>query len=139
MWAVAFDLDQRAVVGDPIPVFEGVRESTMGAGNFSLARDGSLLYVTAEAGAGLPRALVWVNREGREEDVALEPRPYDWVQVAPDGRQVLAQAGRDVWIYDLARNISEQFDSGATFASTPLWTPDSARVVFSSSRDGSEG
>ena len=42
----------------------------------------------------------------------------------------------DVWIWDLARETPTQltFDEGVD--DFPLWTPDSARVVFSSSREG---
>ena len=74
--AVAFDLDTRKVTSDPVPVVEGVLMKNEGAASFDLSETGSLVYVSGAA-ATLTRALVWVDRDGREEPVAADPRPYD--------------------------------------------------------------
>ena len=42
----------------------------------------------------------------------------------------------DVWIWDLAREVLTQLTFDAAYDDFPLWTPDSERVVFQSSRDG---
>ena len=42
----------------------------------------------------------------------------------------------DVWIWDLERETLTQLTFGDGLDGFPLWTPDSARVVFQSSRDG---
>ena len=42
----------------------------------------------------------------------------------------------DVWIWDLARETLTQLTFDEASDDYPLWTPDSARVVFQSLRDG---
>ena len=138
--AVPFDLDRLEVTGDPVSVLAGVFTERNGAAHFSVGQDGSLVYVTGEAG-DVRRSLVWVDREGRETAIAAEPRPYSSVQLSPDERQAVLQVGPwnggDLWVYNLARDSPNQltFDS-AMRNRYPIWTPDGEQVVFASARDG---
>ena len=142
--AVGFDLGARQVIGGSVPLVEGVSYSTIsansGAAHFSLADNGSLVYVPGSAGGGTVVSLVWVGRDGDEERIPAPPRAYDRPRVSPDGTRVAVDIAdgdnTDVWIWDLARETLTQltFDEGVD--DLPLWTPDSARVVFSSSREG---
>jgi serine/threonine-protein kinase len=72
--AVPFDLDAVEVKGDPVPVLEGVVTETRGSAHFSLAKDGTLVYVPGTGGVGEQLTFVWVDREGQEEPVAAKPR-----------------------------------------------------------------
>ena len=142
VFAVAFDRDARQVLGGPVPLVEGVRDAPTitGAVHFSVARNGSLVYVPGSAGGGNVVSLVWVGRDGDEERIPAPPRAYDRPRVSPDGTRVAVDIAdgdnTDVWIWDLARETLTQltFDEGVD--DFPLWTPDSARVVFGSSREG---
>ena len=141
LFAVAFDRDARQVLGGPVPLVEGVRDTNVtGAVHFSVARNGSLVYVRGLAGGGTVVSLVWVGRDGDEERIPVPPRAYDRPRVSPDGTRVAVDIvdgdNTDVWIWDLARETLTQltFDEGVD--DFPLWTPDSARVVFRSSREG---
>ena len=93
-------------------------------------------------GQGLrERQLVWVDREGHEEELAADLRPYRWPRISPDGARVAItirdSGNEDVWIYDLTRNTPTRltFDPAAGGG---LWTPDGRRVVFRSPRHGGE-
>ena len=105
--AVPFDLDAVEVKGDPIPVLEGVVTQARGDAHFSLANDGTLVYVP---GGGVDEQLrfVWVDREGQEKPVAAEPRAYGEFSLSPDGTKiavrVVGPGNEDVWIYDLVRD-----------------------------------
>ena len=142
VFAVAFDRDARQVLGGPVPLVEGVRDAPIqtGAVHFSVARNGSLVYVPGSAGSDDVVSLVWVGRDGDEERIPAPPRAYDRPRVSPDGTRVAVDIAdgdnTDVWIWDLARETLTQltFDEGVD--DVPLWTPDSARVVFRSSREG---
>lgn len=136
--AVPFDLDRLAVTGIPVGVLEGVlTKAGSGAADVAVARDGSLVYVAGEASDAL-HTLVWVDREGREEPVAAEPRRYRNPAVSPDGTRVavtvLDPEDIDLWIWNLGRETLQRltFDEGAD--RHPVWTPDGSRVVCSSSR-----
>ena len=141
--AVPFDLNRLELTGDPISVLEGVMSHAGGAVQFSLSADGSLVYGAAGPPGGAQRTLVWVDRQGREEPLALSPAPYQTVRLSPDGTRVVTDISGenpDLWVSDLARpgTLSRVTTEPAADFS-PLWTPDGERVVFSSSREGPWG
>ena len=82
----------------------------------------------------------WVDRNGDEEDIPVPPRVYRQPRVSPDGTRVAVAIvdgdNLDVWIWDLARETLTQLTFDEALDAVPLWTPDSARVVFASTRDG---
>ena len=142
LWAVPFDVDRLELTGDPVPVVEGVTIGTSGFAQFWVARNGSLVYLTG----GVPpdaRRLVWVDREGNEEPIAAEPRPYTAVALSPDGGRAVLQVNDaenvDLVIYDLTRDTPTRFTFDPGNDGYPLWTPDGERVVFTSDRDGALG
>ena len=85
--AVAFDLDRLQVRGTPVPVVERVVMKPSGAANFSLAHDGSLVYLAGDAQADA-RTLVWVDRQGREAPIPAPSQGYVLPRLSPDGRRV---------------------------------------------------
>ena len=141
LWAVPFDADTLSVTGDAVPVLEGVAIGTTGYAHITVAGNGSLAYVPGVAGTGQGRTLVWVDRDGREEELLAPPAPYETPRVSPDGRYVAVEVrdpeNADVMVYDLQRETPTRltFDPGAD--RNPLWSSDGQRVLFSSNRDGS--
>ena len=134
--AVPFDLDTVEVKGDPIPVLEGVVTQARGDVHFSLAEDGTLVYVPGTGGVGEPLTFVWVDREGREEPVAAEPRAYQEFSLSPDGTKIAVHVDdpehQDVWIYDLVRDTQMRLTFDPAIEIFPIWTPDGQRVAFGS-------
>ena len=139
--AVAFDLDARQVLGGPVPLVEGVRDgpTITGAVHFSVARTGSLVYVPDSGAGGDVVSLVWVGRDGDEERIPVPPGAYGRPRVSPDGTRVAVDIAdgdnTDVWIWDLARETPTQLTFDEARDAFPLWTPDSAHVVFRSTRE----
>ena len=138
--SVAFDVQQQTIAEGALPVVEGISQrSPANMAQLAHADDGMLVYMTGEDQVA-ERALVWVDREGREEMAAAELRAYNSLRLSPDGQrvavEVLDDGNYDIWIYDLARAIWTRFTSGSEWDRWPLWTPDGERIVFTSSRDG---
>ena len=114
--AVPFDVDSRVVTGRPVPLVEGVRESTgnQGAAQFSVSNTGSLVYIPAPGAL----SLTWVGLDGNAERIAASPRAYGHPRVSPDGTRVAVDVGdrddTDVWIWDLEGERLTQltFDAG---------------------------
>ena len=137
--AVPFDLGGRRVIGGPAPLIEDVdfAPNQTGAAHFSVADNGSLVYIPGSTGAGAQRQLVWVDRQGREEPLAAPPRAYTHPRLSPDGRQVALSVNdqeNDIWIWDLAREILRRLTFDPGIDRYPVWTPDGQRVAFGSNR-----
>ena len=144
LWAVGFDQDQLALTSsNPVPVVENVNAKEAGAADFSIANNGSLVYVSGSGQAGIQRTLVWVDREGREDPLALEPGGYSSARVSPDGTRVAVDLvgpdGTDVWTSVVARGTRSILTPELGTDERPLWTPEGERVVFRSVREGAEG
>ncbi len=108
--AAPFDATRLEVTGEPTPVVESVMNWRDGGTQFALTQGGTLAYIASDVGGGRSRALVWVERDGREQAVGLEPRPYYYPRISPDGLSLAMsvegqELNLDVLVYDLERNV----------------------------------
>jgi len=135
LMAVPFDLGSLEIVGDSVPILQGVRQAPTGWVNYSFSGEGTLVYVPA--GPSGERRLAWVDRQGKAEFLAAPPRLYDDPRLSPDGLEVVLQveAPSDIWIYDIARDTLRRLTFEGS-GDTPLWTPDGKRVTFGASEGG---
>ena len=140
--AVPFDLESLEVRGNSVQVLEGVLTKSTGAVDFDISRDGSLVYVSGDAGTATRLDLVWVDREGREETLSAPSRTYASPRLSPDG-QFVALTSRDddhdVWIWDLIRQVGFRMTNHPLQDHNAVWSPDSREIIFASSRGGSIG
>jgi hypothetical protein len=142
LMAVRFDLSAYATRGEPVPVGDIMvaTSSDNRAANFGIADNGTLAYLgPREPAAARLRTLAWVDRQGTEEPLVLEPGPYVYARVAPDGTRIaidVHNSNRDIWIWDIGREVFSRLTDGPTEDMTPVWSPDSRRVFFASNRTG---
>ncbi len=138
--AVPFDLDALTVTGNPVGVLEGVlTKAGTGAADVAVAQDGSLVYVARGVAAAVPRTLVWVDRQGREEAIPAPVRSYVYPHLSPDGTKValdIRDQEIDIWVWDLTRTTLTRLTFDAGRDRTPVWTPDGQRIAFSSEQEG---
>ncbi len=82
------------------------------------------------------RRLVWVDRNGAIEPLPAPTRAYLQPAISPDDRWVAVAvqdgSNTDIWLSEVARGTLTRmtFDSGEDF--NAVWSPDGARIVFSS-------
>ncbi|MBI4481356.1 MAG: PD40 domain-containing protein [Acidobacteria bacterium] len=136
LMAVPFDLARLEVTDAPVPIVEGVMQSTQGAAQFSFSTLGSLVYVPGTL--QVKRTLVWVDRRGTARPLVSPPRPYWQPRLSPDGRRLavyIEEGKNDVWVCDLAVGTFTRLTFEANNWN-PLWTPDGKRVTFQSTRAG---
>jgi dipeptidyl aminopeptidase/acylaminoacyl peptidase len=155
LFAVPFDEARLAVTGGPVPVQQGIGAATGGPGATQAAWSvsGSLVFVPGGLSSSGDRALVWIDRQGKEERAAAPIRLYGFqyetapVKVSPDGTRVAltinpgsvrstpagarqsSASGPDIWVLDIARGALTRLTfTGA--AALPIWTPDGRRVCY---------
>ena len=144
--AVPFDATSLEVSGNPVPLVEGVQVKVSGAANFSISDNGRLVYAQGVAAAGVPRALVWVDRDGREEPLgdAWGPDQYIFPRFSPDGTRVAVVVAEnadslgtpaDIWVLDLARGARSRITFEGNRRFFPVWSPDGTQLAFA---DGPE-
>lgn len=146
LFAVTFNPDTLTVSGGAVPLVQGVMRAIGGAGagaaaHYSVSENGTLVYVTGRVTVAL-RTLVWVDREGRETPINAPPRTYAYPRISPDGTKValdVRDQELDIWTWDLVRETLTRltFDPGQD--EFPVWSPDSRRIAFASTRGGGAG
>ena len=113
-----------------------------GAADFSVAQDGSLVYVRAGTGVSRGVSLVWVDRQGREEPLPVALANYRWPRVSPDGTQITFASPRDGALIEVyVMNADGTNQTRITFNPTanddqPDYSPDGTKIVFGINRDG---
>ena len=136
--AVRFDPATLQVVGDPVTVLEGVITKASGAVDFSVANDGTLVYISNAANVN-QRSLTWVERGGARQPSAAPPRPYGGGRVSPDGTRIAVEMRdqeSDIWIWDVVRETLTRLTFDPAFDGNPLWSRDGLRIIFTSTREG---
>ncbi|MCZ6758825.1 MAG: protein kinase, partial [Gemmatimonadetes bacterium] len=138
---VPFDLGRLEVTGNPVPVLDGIWTNRFGIANFSLASNGTIVYLTGGDLAGGRDMLVWVDRDGREEPLSFASRSYSWPRVSPDGTHAAvairdSDGDLDVWVADLSRRTLSRVTETPGTDNVPIWTPDGEYLVFASMREG---
>ena len=73
LWRVPFDAQAGQLTGEAVEVLDGVRADGRYP-SFALGANGSLAYVPQVEQTEPTRALVWVDRQGQEDELPLPPR-----------------------------------------------------------------
>ena len=134
--AVAFDLARLEVLGTSQPVLEGVVTTFLGAADAAVAANGSLVFVPGAAGEGR-QLVVSVDRQGRPSPLPGLPLDrYRDVRVSPEGQRLALATQDDLWIYSFARESMSKLTTDSAGGTSPLWTRDGQRVIFTSNRMG---
>jgi serine/threonine-protein kinase len=140
LFALPFDAEALERTGSPVPVLEGLTASPgEGGAQYSFSNSGTLVYLGGGVGAPEYPAL-WVERSGAVSSLLAEPGSYANPRLSPDGRRlslsVLRDNNWDIWIYDLARDVSTRLTFSESYDGDQVWSPDGTELLFASTRTG---
>jgi len=122
-----FDLDELRVVGTPITLAQGVRQSVGGPAQVAVSATGSLVYIPEQ-----PFNLMLLDHDGRREIIG-EGRRFHNPRFSPDGSQLAMdfsqQGSRDVWSLDLRQKTLTRltFENDGHDA---IWSPDGRYLAY---------
>ncbi|HKW89854.1 MAG TPA: protein kinase [Candidatus Acidoferrales bacterium] len=143
LMAQPFDVKRLEFTGDAFPVAEQVGDVVPRVeGEFSGSDNGVLVYLGMETAS---RQLIWFDRSGKQIGAVPGSDTYSDPHISPDGK-VLAFAlntpSSDIWLFDLARSLKSEFTFGTNSSTgnmSPIWSPDSRRIAYTSIRKGKFG
>jgi Tol biopolymer transport system component len=134
--ARTFDPNTLSVTGAPVTVVAGAAAA-------SASENGIL--ATSAAGSR-PRTIpTWFDRNGAVLGSVGEASLIEGIALSFDGRKLAESAhepnrprgeGNDIWVRDTGSDARTRLTFGPNSNSTPLWSPDGSRIVFSSQRNG---
>ena len=130
--AQEFDASSAQLVGEPVPVAEGLGITAVGLAEFSASRNGVLVYRAGQAEAD---RLAWIDLDGGRTASASDPGEGHNPALSPDGRWLAVDfdegKNQDIWLRDLKRGVRSRFTTDAKAERAPLFTPDGKGVLFS--------
>ena len=143
--AQRFDADALKTIGEPVSLVDEPTSILDPATSFtagqstSVSTGGTLAYFSAPSTNTIAS---WYDTAGAlVGELALPPGHYETGTISPDGMQAIlvrstSPSESALWLVDLASGNATAISSGAGRNDTPVWSPDSKRVVFAADRDG---
>jgi Tol biopolymer transport system component len=136
-----FDTDAFALVGEAVPLAQGIAVDSTGAAAVSASADRTIVF---RSGAGNRlRQLAWFDRSGQRigERYAADPDNAINPSLSPDERFVLesrtVDGNADVWLLDLQRaGALTRITTAPTPDIGPVWAPDGVRLAYAGGATG---
>jgi Tol biopolymer transport system component/predicted Ser/Thr protein kinase len=130
-----FDPGSLRFEGDAFPVTTRLSIGTVGLANFSVSRNGILVY---RSGGTDLRTLSWVDRSGHELSTVGPPGAYGQPAVGPGGTRIVVDGTEsgsptaDLWLLDASRGTTSRFTYGEGQQGAGVWSPDGSRIAYGS-------
>ena len=142
LYSVPFDASSLRLTGPPSLLFPGgmmLEES--GTASYGFSSNGMLVYVPGGPAPHSSNVVEWAYPNGRAKSLIQTPGPYYEIAISTTYDRLaltMYAANNDVWVYDINRNTKQRLTFGGGNHSSPLWTPDGKRIVYTGEERGSQ-
>jgi tRNA A-37 threonylcarbamoyl transferase component Bud32 len=133
--AAPFDPDRMELTGNPVSLMEGILMRASWNGDFAISRNGTLVYLSGQAGGG---DLTLLDSTGNARALLPDLVDAQAPRFSPDGRRVAFTAApegpSEVWIFDRTLETVSRltFEGNALY---PTWTARGDTVYYSTDAD----
>ena len=133
LMAQRFDAGSMKLKDEPFPVAEDLPVANNALANFTVSRNGVLVYRST---GEVQNRLVWLDRTGRELSEITAPADYRGPSLSPNGDRIAVRLREasgdnlDVWVIDLARGTSTRFTFDPKPDGNPTWSPDGSKIAW---------
>ena len=137
--AVPFDVDRLKPTGDSVTIVEDILVN--GPPHFCISSSGTFAYLK---NISMPRSLMWVDFNGKEENLNTPPDLYASPKISHDGTRVAlgisdSTGNQEIGIWNIARRGMIRLPNKGTINYMPNWAPDSQSIVFGLMRGSNIG
>ncbi|MFZ1053678.1 MAG: protein kinase [Candidatus Sulfotelmatobacter sp.] len=140
LFAQRFDAKKLELSGEPSPVLTDILYLPRIQRAVFASSASDVLVTQRSSGDTGASQLLWFDRKGQQVGVATKPGVYGNISLSPNGKFVAADAmdpattNTDLWTYDLENESAKRLTFDPAIDSTPLWSPDATKLVFTSDR-----
>ncbi len=136
--AQRFSTGSMKLQGEPFPVAEDLPVAGNALANFTVSRNGVLVYRST---GDVHNRLVWLDRSGRELSQVAPAADMRAPAISPDGNRIAIRrsdgGNLDIWIIDPVRGTTTRFTFDPGPDGNPVWSPDGSQIAWTSQeRDG---
>jgi len=133
--AMPFDAADRKVLGEPVPLINGVRmEAGFGYTEFAISQNGTLVYLPGRN--QLYVNIAFVSPKGTIDTLPFPRGAYTQPRLSPDGKQLAAQVknsvgGWDVVLMNLVTGVRQRLEIGGNYRPFPAsWLPSGRELML---------
>ena len=133
--AQRFDMAAGKMVGNEVPVTDGIQTGALAGAALSVSASGVVAYRRGQT----RRQLVFFDRSGRPTGrIGGEASDLRWPAISKEGRIAFQKiAGGQVWVTDTETSAPTQFTFGPEPKRSAIWSPNGLWIAFrSTSADG---
>lgn len=129
IWVVPFDMTKLETHTEPKEILTGIRLEHLGAGQFSVSSQGTIIYLAGDD--TFIGGFMWVDKNGKTEPIPFSKENYGTFKLSPDQSKIAAPVygtTNDLWVHDIS-NSKKMRVTNTGRSDNPVWRDNNSIYV----------